>query len=443
MADDSVVSGLRIRDLNVTNGNVIKANTDGKLIASKITVADISGISGDYIDGTGTETQIAYFTDTKDISGCSELTWDGKNLELYNHLPTNFTIFNNVQDAQGYAGYACVNTTSPTGGPTCGLAINPGTSQLSFIAEDESGYLYISDRNLGNIYVINPISFELVKTVASPVAGNYTDPIVYCPANKKLYIANDKNISTGVSNGTISILDTQTWEYTGSIVLADVSGDAGSDIAEMAFCPVNGYIYGTWQSTTNPYVFAIDPITDTEVVRINSSYPQPWGVTFCPYNEHLYIGRVLTPNDYIEVIDPLTNTIIDTIGPLEHPQHSIYCPETQLLYFVGSFYRKIHVIDPRNNEIIDEVDYSSDFRGVTRLQSIFWNPDKKLMYAVGYGTGSTSEGGIRIVEPETLRTLKQLKFGLSPANSRFSVYSRHTGVMFALNSNEGYVLKII
>lgn len=415
------------------------------VISNNITYKLEGGITNsDWIQITeinGTQNQVAYFSNTGTLSGSPDLTYDGQNVFIHDNIPTNYSHFNNVVHTQGYIGFESVTCSNLTGDKTSGLALNAGSSLLSYIIETPKGLLYITDENLGNVYVVNPINMSLIETISSNISGNYTRAAVINPCNNHLYIANDVNITSGISDGTISILNFDTNSYTNSITLPDISGNG--KISEMSFCPTNGYIYGTWESITNPYVFVINPSTNTFVTTIPVTSGKPWGVTFCPFNEKIFIGHVNTNSDYIDVIDPLTNTVESLIGPMELPQHGIYCPDTELLYFVGSYNKKIHVIDPRNYQKIDEINMSSEpDQRVVRHQSIFWNPNKKRLYSVAYGTG-TANAGIRIFNPFTLRTEKIYNFGNEPENCKFALYSYHTGLTYVLNSYGGYLLPLL
>lgn len=375
------------------------------------------------------------------ISGNEDI-YDHKNFKTsitfgQNHLLTDQAHFNVQEFTNGWNGLVSYNTTNITGGRNVGVC--PSISGHAFhITCDDRGYIYITNK-LSDLLMRLDVIGGNVKTYTMPVTGYETNTMCYCPTNKSMYIPHDYNRDTTISNGVIRQFNVETEQFVGSVTLPLSSSNAGDNLRGITFCPVNGLLYTVFDSligsgTPEPYVFAINPVTNTVVAKIGPLANRPWSVTYIPSIEKLYIGHIVSQN--IEIIDPYTNTITNTITGSDSAfnQHMVFCPKNGLIYSVTSNMfadRRINIIDPKTSQIVDLIIPPSS--GVKTIQTIFWNPRTEKLYGLAYPQGSSSPAGIVIINPLTNKIEKQLPFTTDNDNCRWAAYNYNTGLLYVIN----------
>lgn len=386
------------------------------------------------ISGTAIVTGVVH------ISG-DENIYDTKNFKTsitfgQGHLLTDQAHFNVQEFTDGWNGLITYNTTNITGGRTVGIC--PAISGHAFhLTGDDRGYIYASNKLTDTLYRINPINGS-IKTYTMPVTGYETNTMCYCPSNKSLYITNDVNRSTNISNGIIRQFNVETEQFVGTVTLPLTSNNAGDNIRVITFCPVNGHLYTVYDSTVisgspERYAFAINPVSNTTVAKIGPLANRSWSINYIPSTERLFVGHIVSQN--IEVINPYTNMVESTItgSDTAFSQHMVYCPKNGYVYVVTSNQftdRRITIIDPRTLQIVDTIFPPSS--GTRTMQTIFWNPRSERLYALAYNHAS-NPAGITVINPVTNRIERQIPFSTNDDNCRWAVYNYNTNLLYVID----------
>jgi hypothetical protein len=354
-----------------------------------------------------------------------------------NHLLTDLAHFNPTELSDGWIGYISSTTAYPTGANTNGI-IPPITGGQSFhVISDDRGYIYVSSKSNDKLIRINPIN-KTTTIYDMPTTGYESNTMVYCPLNQSVYITNDVNRATNISNGLVRQFNVETEQFVGSFTIPKTTSNVNDNIRGMCFCPSNGYLYVAYDSligpgTPEPYVYVINPIDNSYITRIGPLANRPWSVSYIPSIDKLYVGHIVSAG--IEVIDPYTNAVTSTISgaSIQFVQHTVECPKNNLVYGVTSNLftdRRIVIIDPLTGTHVDTILPTSVSTNVRTLQTIFWNPRTERLYAFAYSNNGLP--GILVINPISNKIVKQIRSTASTDNYRWATFNYNTGLLYGI-----------
>jgi len=184
---------------------------------------------------------------------------------------------------------------------------------------------YFPNSGSGNCTTMNTATQTLSTTFTG--LANCSGGLVVDSLNK-LYLSSYGSNFVNIYNLTTEVLITSI-----SLSLA----------YDLAYCPVNNYIYACSYNVSAPLVRVIDGTTNSVVTTINlSAGHRPFSIEYNPSNQLMYVGGVSTIP--IAIIDPSSNTVIQERRDFITGYYPTYCPTRNSIYFCDSNLRQLREI---------------------------------------------------------------------------------------------------
>ena len=177
--------------------------------------------------------------------------------------------------------------------------------------------------------------------------GNGAGPtqIAFDPVNGYLYVSN-----TG--NGTISVINATSNSVVGTINLG-----SSSEPSVVAYDPANNYIYSGAISTKNLSIINTTTDTVVENISISASFS---GIVYDPANTYMYIGNA---GNSISVLNSTTNKVVGSFMMDQTVEGMAYDSSNASIY-VAVFSNEIQYINSTTNEIAGTINLASSPAGI-------------------------------------------------------------------------------
>ncbi len=205
------------------------------------------------------------------------------------------------------------------------------------------------------------------STITTITVGNYPVGIAYGNFTKQMFVANSLSAD-------VSVIDSSTNTVSYNMSLPPY-------LFQIAYDPVNGYLYAPDESLNKIWVFSPSGSTYSETGFINLP-AGGGGIAYDPSNQEMYI-TIPSLNEVV-VLAPNSASIVNTISSLPlDPQYLAYDPSNGIMYVTSDSANAITGITGTNSLVSVTGTFSYP-------KGIVYDPSNKDLYVANYESKSVT-----------------------------------------------------